>query len=62
MKITRDPVTLQPAVEIGGNLVVLKKSVTLEDIQEKPLEEIQEATLTPADQGRVQGPEGTQRA
>jgi hypothetical protein len=45
MKLTRDPVTNYPAVEIGDRLVVLEKGTTPDDIEERPAREIVECGL-----------------
>ena len=45
MKLTRDPVTLYPAVEIGDQLVILQKGTTPEDIEEKPAAETVECGI-----------------
>jgi len=46
MKLTRDPVTLYPAVQIGDQLVILKKDTTPTDLEEKPAQEIIECGVT----------------
>jgi len=40
MKLTRDPITLQPMIKIVDMNIVLKKDTKLSDIKEKPATEI----------------------
>lgn len=45
MKVTRDPITLQPMVQIANKNIVLQKDATLKDIKQKPAKEITECAL-----------------
>lgn len=52
VKPTHDPVTGYPAVEIGSNLVILKKETTPSDLSELTKENIH-TVLTPSDRDRL---------
>lgn len=49
---TRDPVTGYPALEIGSNLVILRKETKVSDLQDIQEEHV-ECVLTPADRGML---------
>lgn len=53
MKITRDPITQDAAIEIQGNLLILKDDTTANDLKEKPLQEIIQCSIGPSEQGKV---------
>ncbi len=45
LKLTRDPVTGYPMVDLFNTSIVLQKDVKAQDVLEKPLAEIKECVL-----------------
>ena len=49
MKLTRDPVTMRAAVQIGENLIIPEKNATIEEIRNEPIQNWMEASLAPSE-------------